>query len=63
MISFDILSAAKDEYFGCMSTGVPLRRVVHTDLDYLAGTWSAEDAAEFERNTAAFETVDEAMWK
>lgn len=39
------------------------RRVVHTDLDHLAGTWSAEDAAEFERNTAAFETVDEAMWK
>lgn len=39
------------------------RRAVYTDLDHLAGTWSAEDAAEFERNTAAFETVDEAMWK
>ena len=43
--------------------GKKKRRAVYTDLDHLAGTWSAEDAAEFERNTAAFETVDEAMWK
>ena len=39
------------------------RRSAHTDLDHLAGTWTAEDAAEFTRNTAAFETIDEAMWK
>lgn len=39
------------------------RNVVYDDLDHLAGTWSAEDAAEFERATAVFEKVDEDMWK
>jgi len=39
------------------------RNVVYDDLDHLAGTWSAEDAAEFERITAVFEKVDEDMWK
>jgi len=33
------------------------------DLDELAGTWKVEDAAEFEQSTAAFEVVDEALWK
>lgn len=32
------------------------------DLDALAGTWSAEEAQEFERNTAAFAEVDPALW-
>jgi plasmid stability protein len=32
-------------------------------LANLAGTWSREDAAEFERNTAVFEKIDEEMWK
>jgi plasmid stability protein len=36
---------------------------MHTDLDHLAGTWSAEDAKAFARRTAAFETVDEELWK
>jgi plasmid stability protein len=39
------------------------RSVVYTDLDHLAGTWSREEAAEFERNTAVFEQVDEEVWK
>ncbi len=39
------------------------RSILHDDLDYLAGTWSAEDAAEFERATAVFETVDKDIWK
>jgi hypothetical protein len=39
------------------------RNVVYDDLDHLAGTWSAEDAAEFERATAVFEKVDDEMWK
>jgi hypothetical protein len=39
------------------------RNVVYDDLDHLAGTWSAEAAAEFERATAVFEKVDEDMWK
>ena len=39
------------------------RSVVYDDLDHLAGTWSAQDAAEFESATAVFEKVDEDMWK
>lgn len=39
------------------------RKVIYDDLDHLAGTWSREDAAEFERNTAVFEKVDEDLWK
>ena len=38
-------------------------RAEHTDLDHLAGTWSAEEAKAFARRTAAFETVDEELWK
>lgn len=32
------------------------------DLNALAGTWSEEDAHDFERNTAAFAEVDAALW-
>ena len=39
------------------------RIVVYDDLDHLADTWSAQDAAEFESATAIFEKVDEDMWK
>ena len=39
------------------------RNAFYDDLDHLAGTWSAQDAAEFEHATAAFEKVDEDMWK
>jgi plasmid stability protein len=39
------------------------RGVLYDDLDHLAGTWSQQDAAEFERATAVFETVDKNMWK
>ena len=38
------------------------RNVRYSDLDHLAGTWSAEEEADFERNTAVFEKVDEDMW-
>lgn len=33
------------------------------DLDSLAGTWSEEDAAEFDRATASFRQVDEELWR
>ena len=33
------------------------------DLDALAGTWSDEEAQDFERNTAAFAEVDAALWR
>jgi hypothetical protein len=39
------------------------RGAVYHDLDHLAGTWSDQDAAEFESTTAVFEKVDEDMWK
>lgn len=39
------------------------RTAVYHDLDHLAGTWSEQDAAEFERATAVFEKVDEDIWK
>jgi hypothetical protein len=33
------------------------------DLDTLAGTWSKEDAAEFDRATERFRQVDEELWR
>ena len=39
------------------------RRILYDDLDHLAGTWSTQDAAEFEQATAVFEAVDMTMWK
>jgi len=39
------------------------RVVTYNDLDHLAGTWSEQDAVEFEQVTAVFEKVDEDMWK
>jgi plasmid stability protein len=41
----------------------PRRDTVHTDLDHLAGTWGTVDVEEFTRATAAFESIDEALWK
>jgi hypothetical protein len=35
----------------------------YTDLDHLAGTWSAEDAAEFERRLAGQRSIDESLWR
>lgn len=34
----------------------------HHDLDALAGTWSAEEAAEFERALAAQRGIDPDVW-
>ena len=39
------------------------RNVVYTDLDFLAGTWSDADVAEFAQATSVFEKVDEEMWR
>ena len=33
------------------------------DLSDLAGTWSDEEAAEFEANTRVFEQIDDEMWE
>ena len=39
------------------------RTAVHSDLDHLAGTWSAQESDDFLRAIAVFEKVDEDMWK
>jgi len=39
------------------------RSILYDDLDHLAGTWSDQDAVEFERAAAVFEAVDKEMWK
>jgi len=41
----------------------PKRRKSYDDLDYLAGTWCDEDSAEFNKNIAETEKIDEEMWK
>lgn len=33
------------------------------DLDFLAGTWTEADAAEFEEATADFRRIDPELWK
>jgi paraquat-inducible protein B len=35
----------------------------HDDLDALAGTWSKQDAKEFERVTAPFGKIETELWK
>ena len=35
----------------------------HDDLDALAGSWRAEDGAEFDRASAPFADIDGALWK
>jgi len=35
----------------------------HDDLDALAGSWRKQEAADFERATAALRKVDPALWK
>ncbi len=35
----------------------------HDDLDALAGTWSAQQARQFDLVTAPFSGVDPALWK
>ena len=36
---------------------------VYTDLDDLAGTWTVDEAAEFNRKTADFSEIDTELWK
>lgn len=52
-----ILETLRDRLLG---EGSARRR--HDDLDHLAGTWSEEEAAAFERATAGFEEVDASLW-
>lgn len=38
-------------------------RKVYTDLDFLAGTWSEEEAREFDEELALQRKIDPEMWK
>lgn len=40
--------------------GAPAR---HHDLDHLAGSWSAEEAAEFDRALAEQRQIDPELWR
>jgi len=42
--------------------GVPGTGMKKRDLSDLGGTWTQEQAAEFERATAVFETIDPDVW-
>jgi hypothetical protein len=49
-----------------LATGLnrsPNRRARHHDLDELAGTWSAEEAAEFDEALAAQRRIDPDVWR
>jgi hypothetical protein len=39
------------------------KRVLHHDLDHLAGLWSREESAAFEKNLRGQRKVDEELWK
>jgi hypothetical protein len=39
------------------------RKIRHTDLDALAGSWSKKEAVEFDKALAAQRQVDPELWK
>lgn len=39
------------------------KKVVHHDLDSLAGTWLAEEYTEFNKSIKNLETIDEELWQ
>lgn len=39
------------------------RKVLHHDLDALAGSWTRKDAAVFDRHLARLRTIDPELWK
>jgi hypothetical protein len=39
------------------------KKVLYNDLDHLAGLWSREEAAEFDKNLKAQRKVDAELWK
>jgi len=38
-------------------------KVVHHDLDKLAGTWSKKEVSQFQKAVESFNQVDEGMWQ
>lgn len=40
-----------------------VKRPVYHDLDKFAGTWTAKDAKDFEKNSKDFEKIDKDLWR
>ena len=38
------------------------RGIVGNSMDHLIGTWTAEEAEEFNRSVEVFEQIDESLW-
>lgn len=43
--------------------GLTPEKLVHHDLDHLAGSWSASEEKIFTKNTQFFEQIDKELWK
>ena len=39
------------------------KRLLHHDLDHLAGGWSKQESTAFEKRLEIFEKIDEELWK
>ena len=39
------------------------RKTVHRDLDFLCGSWTEQEASEFEKSLASQRIIDTEMWK
>ena len=50
------------EASGATKPGKPTE-IIHHELDYLAGSWSAEALQEFLEQAAPARTIDEALWR
>ncbi|MFO1429369.1 MAG: hypothetical protein U1F76_04400 [Candidatus Competibacteraceae bacterium] len=48
---------------GISSRFEAIQRPTFSDLDYLAGTWTPEEAAEFIKTQQDFEKIDEELWR
>ena len=46
-----------------LDSGVPSSTAVGSGLDHLIGTWSESDERSLRKATAAFERVDEDLWR
>ena len=57
-----IIVSLLEQATGARSGPRPEGRLFH-DLDHLAGSWSEEDAGEFEAHLAAQRQTDEDLWK
>ncbi len=45
-----------------LSPGEDVQPTIGHALDHLAGTWTEEEARQFEESVAVFETIDESLW-